>query len=75
MTYGETGGEEEPWYWYVVSQRVCVSLFCWSVTRRFSFGGAVPPQVGRDSRGFPSGQRVQQILEEEVWVWDFREET
>lgn len=27
------------------------------------------------SRGRLSGQRVQQILEEEIWVWDVREET
>lgn len=24
---------------------------------------------------YPSGQRVQQILQEEIWIWDFGEET
>lgn len=27
MTYGEGGVGKESWYWYVVSQRVCMCLF------------------------------------------------
>lgn len=69
-------GEEESLELYAARQHGCVCLFSVGSNLAFFFFFAGRFHIRRGAfQSCPSRQRVQQILQEEVWVWDFREET